>query len=283
MRNTVVGLEICKKLYDRVKCHENLELLCYRIYIKLNFLNNIRYVFKDKRKFQKDKKRYCLLNQRDSFKLDGGGKLRPCLSEWREDMVTTEYFWMDFWGAKRIAENKPIRHYDIGSRLDGLIAHLLSAGIDVTMLDIRPVRGDVPGLHFIQADATNLENIADGTLESLSAICSLEHFGLGRYGDSIDPEGCFKAFKAIQRVIKPGGYIYIAVPVGKEHIEFNAHRIFYASTVVREFEKMELIEYSSVGQDKKDLSLTIRPHEDIHVLDQGPTEMGLFIFKKYFA
>ncbi len=86
-----------------------------------------------------------------------------------------------------------------------------------------------------------MEGIEDNSLESLSALCSLEHFGLGRYGDPIDPEACFKAFKSIQRVMKSGGRAYISVPVGKsDKLAFNAHRIFRPETIDAESDQMEL-------------------------------------------
>lgn len=93
---------------------------------------------------------------------------------------------------------------------------------------------DIPNVTSWCMDATKLENI-----ESISSLCALEHFGLGRYGDDINPEGCFEAFNSIQRVLAPGGRAYIAVPIGKEHVEFDAHRIFYASTIVNSFSGME--------------------------------------------
>ena len=52
----------------------------------------------------------------------------------------------------------------------------------------------------------------------MSALCSLEHFGLGRYGDAIDPEACFKCFDQIQKKLKKGGNLYISLPVGQAHL-----------------------------------------------------------------
>ena len=97
----------------------------------------------------------------------------------------------------------------------------------VTMIDIRPLPEKIEGLKFIQADATNLDGIADNSIKSLSSLCAPEHFGLGRYGDPIAPDACFKAMKSMQRVLQRGGYLYCAVPVGETScVAFNAHRIF---------------------------------------------------------
>ena len=74
---------------------------------------------------------------------------------------------------------------------------LLSFRKNVILIDIRPLGKEIDGLEFIKADATNLENIDDNSIESISALSSIEHFGLGRYGDEVDPEACFKCFEAI--------------------------------------------------------------------------------------
>lgn len=76
-------------------------------------------------------------------------------------------------------------HFDIGSRLDGFIAHLLAAEIDVTIIDVRKFPCEVENLHTIVDDATGLHQIPDDSIENMSALCSLEHFRLGRYGMEI--------------------------------------------------------------------------------------------------
>jgi ubiquinone/menaquinone biosynthesis C-methylase UbiE len=85
---------------------------------------------------------------------------------------------------------------------------------------------------FINSDATNLLQLENNSIESLSALCSLEHFGLGRYGDTIDPLVHLKAFDSIQRVMKPEGNIYI-VPVQSENrLQFNALRYYKPQYIV---------------------------------------------------
>lgn len=170
----------------------------------------------------------------------------------------TNYFFQDLWAAKLIIKSKVKAHFDIGSRLDGFIAHLLAADINVTMIDIREFPGEVEHLNTIVDDATSLQQIQDESIESMSALCSLEHFGLGRYGDAIDPEACFKCFDNIQRKLKVGGRLYISVPIGKERVEFNAHRVFYASTVIECFQGLSLEEFSCTAQGK------IEYNADIH-------------------
>ena len=113
------------------------------------------------------------------------------------------------------------------------------------MIDIRPLSQKVEGLNFIQADATNLEGIADDSIISLSSLCAPEHFGLGRYGDPVDPEACFKALKSMQRVLSRGGHLYISVPVGEfSGVAFNAHRIFKPDLIIETLDKLKLVDFA---------------------------------------
>jgi hypothetical protein len=83
-------------------------------------------------------------------------------------------------------------------------------------------------------------------VESLSCLHAAEHFGLGRYTDPIDPDACFKAMAAIQRVLRPGGHLYFSVPVGAERLEFNAQRVFDPVTVQVTFNRLQLVSFAAV-------------------------------------
>ena len=133
-------------------------------------------------------------------------------------------------------------------------------------------------IEFTCADATNLNTFADNSIESLSALCSLEHFGLGRYGDEIDPDACYKCFNAIRHKVKKEGNIYLSVPVGMEHIEFNAHRVFFASTIVDNFPGFDLVEYSCTHNGYIEYNVDIHKYDNDDSL--GGTRFGLFHFMK---
>lgn len=139
------------------------------------------------------------------------------------------YFHQDLFVARLIYHRKPSYHLDIGSRIDGFIGHLLTF-MDVEIVDVRPLTG-IHGLSFIQADARNLNTIPDDSVSSLSCLHALEHFGLGRYGDEIDPIGWEKALFEMCRILAPGGILYLSVPVGEERVEFNGQRIFSIATI----------------------------------------------------
>lgn len=205
------------------------------------------------------------------------GRLYPVFGdrEGQAGAVGGHYFHQDLYFARAIWRARPQRHVDIGSRIDGFVAHLLTF-MDVEVIDIRPIRSKVAGLTFIQADATRLELFRDGELPSLSCLHAAEHFGLGRYGDPIDPWGHEKLIGALQRVVAPGGRIYFSVPVGGvERVEFNAHRIFRTETIIRLFSRARLCEFALVD-DSGDL-ITAGALEKASAQTFG---CGLFTFER---
>lgn len=149
------------------------------------------------------------------------------------------YFHVDLWAAQRIYAAKPARHIDVGSRIDGFISHLLVFR-NVEVIDIRPIESRIPSLSFIQDDATEMSRFPDGSVHSLSCLHAAEHFGLGRYGDPVDPQACRKFIAALARVLAPGGRLYFAVPVGRERIEFNGHRVFHPTRLMSFLESQRL-------------------------------------------
>lgn len=66
------------------------------------------------------------------------------------------------------------------------------------------------------------------SFDAAISISSFEHDGLGRYGDPINPRGDFDAMQRMTTIIKPGGLLFLAVPVGVDRLVWNAHRIYGA-------------------------------------------------------
>lgn len=153
--------------------------------------------------------------------------LCPVLVDFFGEAVNLDrhYFYQDLWAARTLFIRKPSHHVDVGSRIDGFVAHVLTF-MPVTVVDVRPLTAQVPGLSFIQDDASNLSAFRENTVESLSSLHALEHFGLGRFGDEVDPSAWFQAIQTFARVLRPCGHLYLSVPVGRERVEFNAHRVF---------------------------------------------------------
>ena len=135
------------------------------------------------------------------------------------------YFHQDLFAARKIYAENPLRHVDIGSRIDGFVSHI-AVFREIEIFDIRPINSNVKNITFKQADLMQLPEEMVSYCDSISALHSIEHFGLGRYGDPIDYEGHIKAIKNITKILKDDGIFYFSVPIGEQHIEFNAHRVF---------------------------------------------------------
>lgn len=200
----------------------------------------------------------------------------PILTDMKSGAGITggHYFHQDLWAARKIFKEHPEKHFDVGSRMDGFIAHLL-VFMPVTAIDIRPLTSDVAGLTFFQDDASELSLLGDNSIRSLSTLHTAEHFGLGRYTDPIDPEACFKFMSSLQRVLAPGGKLYFSVPVGRERVEFNAHRVFNPATILRSFSMLDLLSFSFVGDD----GLLYQDQDPLR-LPQSEMACGLFEFIK---
>ncbi|TWT82868.1 hypothetical protein CA13_43310 [Planctomycetes bacterium CA13] len=172
------------------------------------------------------------LDLRQQAKLAGEsisfGRPYPCLADRDESCGTASghYFHQDLWVASRIHSLSPNRHMDVGSRIDGFVAHV-AAFREIEVLDIRPSQERIGNIRFGQADLMNeLPEQMRGITDSLSCLHTLEHFGLGRYGDPVDFDGHLKGLRNLHALLKPGGKLFFSTPIGPLRIEFNAHRVF---------------------------------------------------------
>lgn len=141
------------------------------------------------------------------------------------------YFHQDLLVAGFIAKAKPKRHVDVGSRIDGFVAHVASFR-EIEIVDIRPL-ADSPheNIRFTQADL--MQANAFGKTDSLSCLHAIEHFGLGRYSDPIDVDGHLKGIANLVDSVASGGVLYLSFPIGREdEVHFNAHRVFHPKSIL---------------------------------------------------
>lgn len=190
------------------------------------------------------------------------GALHPILTQ-RENSsgkASGHYFHQDLLVARRVFARNPDKHVDIGSRIDGFVAHVASFR-QIEVFDVRPLRSTIPNVQFRQCDLMALEPEYVGYSSSISCLHTLEHFGLGRYGDTLDPDGHLKGIDGLWRMCRPGGRVYLSVPIGEQRIEFNAHRVFAVKPFLDLLRpKFELIALSFVD-DAGTLHEDISPSE----------------------
>ncbi len=191
------------------------------------------------------------------------GKLYPCLEDrfLESGSAKGHYFHQDLLAARRIYLNAPTVHVDIGSRVDGFVAHVASFR-SIIVLDIRPMSSTIRNIKFMQANL--MEPISNDLVEfcdSLSCLHAMEHFGLGRYGDPVNYDGYVLGLENLHRILRRGGKLYFSVPIGPQRIEFDAHRVFSVHYLLECFSQRYQIDQFSFVDDLGNL------HEDVALAD----------------
>jgi SAM-dependent methyltransferase len=168
-----------------------------------------------------------------------------------------------------------MKHFDVGSRVDGYIAHLLSFR-EVTLLDIRPNTLNIPNLKIVIGDAQlELDNYKN-EFDSVSSLHSIEHFGLGRYGDNLQVDGHEKGLLNIARCVKVAGFLYVSFPIGMAKVEFNSQRIVDPAWPIKVLDNFELVEFILIPW-KGQPSIDVLPSQ----VDKSKAgQAGLYKFKR---
>ena len=168
----------------------------------------------------------------------------PCLHDRTASTgIDSHYFYQAIWGFKRIQSALPKSHVDVGS--DVRWVGMLTCITRVSFIDIRPLQIQLDNYEGKEGSIEKLP-YPDGSLSSISSLHVIEHIGLGRYGDALDPEGSHKACVELMRVLAPGGKLYVSMPVGESRVQFNGQRIFSVPDVLALFSGLELVELSIV-------------------------------------
>lgn len=168
----------------------------------------------------------------------------PCLEDKTpKTEFDAHYIYHTAWAARKVKEISPQRHTDISSAL--YFSGIVSAFIPVDFYDYRPADLNLSNLKSASADLTRLF-FSDNSLSSLSCLHTVEHIGLGRYGDPLDAQGDLKAIAELKRVLAPGGSLLFVVPVGLPRIEYNAHRIYSYEMIKDYFKELTLKEFTLI-------------------------------------
>ncbi len=220
------------------------------------------------------------------FKKLSAGKNRPAAVSWKDvlpmlDEATSStdfdahYIYHPAWAARILAKTKPDVHVDVSSILS--FSSIVSAFIPVKFYDYRPANLHLDNLFCGQADLVNLP-FSDGEISSLSCMHTVEHVGLGRYGDKLDPDGDLKAMSELKRVLAPGGSLLFAVPIGQPKIQFNGHRIYSYKQIKDYFKDLSLVEFSLIRDASQGGGIVRQATEEES--DMQVYGCGCFWFKK---
>ena len=225
----------------------------------LDELLRLRYLPKDLHRFRRNKRRYfSLVASSQSGSLFKTTHNFPCYSDYRNTAgdLPKHYFQQDLYVARQIFIADPTRHIDVGSRIDGFVAHV-AAFRQIEVVDIRPMGEINENIKFLQLDITDNESIPYEICDSLSCLHTIEHIGLGRYGDTINPDGWLSALDNLLAMLKPGGVLYLSAPIGEGSVEFDAHRLFSISDLLETVsQRASITKVAVIGDDDRFMSDT---------------------------
>lgn len=244
----------------------------------MGVLKSLRKKIRKKRSFFAEYKEFLTTSQEvaaDRFSA-AEKDLYPCLDDKTQKTgFDAHYLYHTAWAVRRVLYNSPASHVDVSSFL--YFSALLSASVPVKFYDYRPADVILSNLDTAAADLKSLP-FEDSSVPSLSCMHTVEHIGLGRYGDALDPNGDLKAIDELKRVLAPGGLLYFVVPVGQPRICFNAHRIYSYEQIVEYMTPLELVEFSLIPDDGQLVGIV--EHADPGIVSLQKYACGLFIFRK---
>ena len=200
----------------------------------------------------------------------------PCLYD-KTDVTRFDYHYIfhPAWAARVVAKIKPKLYIDISSTLN--FCAIVSSFVPVDFYDYRPAYLNLPGLNSKRGDLMSLP-FKDNSVESISCMHTVEHIGLGRYGDMIDPSGDLRAIKELKRVAAKGGTLIFVVPIGKPKLMYNAHRIYSYEQIISYFDGFELKEFALIPDDADRKGIIL--NADKNLADIQNYGFGCFWFVK---
>lgn len=257
-------MEFAKKIIPRYS---------YLYFVGINLKtawNNIKKLNSFKKGFRKFNKTKTVGNER--FNLNWKQRIPYLTDNTTETPIDYHYIYHPAWAARIVARINPAFHVDISSKLD--FSTILSAFIPVKFYDYRPAPLTLSNLNSLKGDLLSLP-FEDNSQYSISCMHTIEHIGLGRYGDALDYNGDLKAIKELIRVTQPGGNIIFVTPVGKPKIIFNAHRIYSFDQIIEYFSDCSVEEFCLIT-DKGEFFTDADPL----LVAQQQYGCGCFWFKK---
>ena len=136
----------------------------------------------------------------------------------------------------------------IGSETPWIEAILINLKNKVTTIEY-----NVPTSNFDNLECKDYFIFFEKNVDTYDAIVtfsSIEHSGLGRYGDPLDPLGDIKTMRAIHNNLKNDGILVWGAPVGRDALVWNAHRVYGPLRLPVIFESFNELEWINTTKEK---------------------------------
>ena len=112
----------------------------------------------------------------------------------------------------------------------------------IVTTDYNEIKSESPMIQFVSMESLE-KHPPEPLFDMIVSYSSIEHDGLGRYGDPINPEGDFCAMEEYSLMLREGGWILLGVPVAGDPnigvVDSNLHRLYSAARLERLFQGFE--------------------------------------------
>ena len=121
----------------------------------------------------------------------------------------------------------------------------------VTTIEYNVPSGSFENIELKCEDYFNYFEKNKETYDVVVSFSSIEHSGLGRYGDPLDPNGDIKTMNSIYKNLIDNGLLIWGAPVGKDALSWNAHRVYGPIRLPLLFENFKELKW--YGRNKESL------------------------------
>lgn len=157
---------------------------------------------------------------------------------------------------------------DIGCYYSNFPISLASMGFDVYGIDIMPYELTHPNFTFIQDDVRDY-NFGKKKFDVVTCISTLEHVGLGDYGDRKEKSGDLKTVEAVKKVLKKNGVFIITVPFGIRSTT-TSHRSYNWADIMKLMKGFDILEKEFfVEKDSKWIASNINTAKKVNNKDKS--------------
>jgi SAM-dependent methyltransferase len=153
-----------------------------------------------------------------------------------------------FWTAKKIAEKaaahpagQRLQILDVGS--PKMMNCVLSANHDITSVVLADCGDRLSGVKYQTHDVADKLPFSDQVFDVFTSSVAMPLFGLGRYGDKLDPNCLVNLIAELTRVMKPDGKIVVSLSLGPNVLNFNNSWFFDLPTIKRLFFGWEIVDH----------------------------------------
>lgn len=110
------------------------------------------------------------------------------------------------------------------------------------------------------------------TFDAVVSVSSVEHDGLGRYGDPLAPNADLRSMKVLLRHLTVDSLFFLSVPIGKDAVVFNAHRVYGRERLPLLTEQYDVVDaFGLSSRDFRKLNFAAL-HQPVLVLKPNATE-----------